>query len=191
MKLMKYIHFLDSISYITCFDESNVNVVQEKANNLCWRLFWNYIRHSKFKTEIEQFENNLDWIWVAKSIKQLEQIVQTLMDQNPSFKNKKMVLYHSIVNDDNPWALKRKRYLNKDVAPLHQIDEEFNRAFSQLNSSSRLNKHFNLNAKRYEIDHLSQSNDGLSSQIWRQEENVKSVAEPFNLKNMLYSREKF
>ena len=111
------------------------------------------------------------------------------MDQNPSFKNKKMVLYHSIVNDDNLQNLKRKRYLNKDDAPLPQINEEFDRAFTQFDSLKQLNKHVNLNAKRYEIDDLSQSNDEMSSQIWKQEENSKRISEPFNLKN-LYSNEK-
>ena len=111
------------------------------------------------------------------------------MDQNPNFKNKKMVLYHSIVNDDNLQNFKRKRYLNKDDAPLPKINEEFDKAFTQFDSLKQLNKHANLNAKRYEIDDLSQSNDEINSQIWKQEENSKRISEPFNLKN-LYSNEK-
>ena len=78
-----------------------VNLGQNKK---WWKAIWGYERHKQLNRDISEVESGLDWIWVSKSIVQLKEAVQALIDEHPKFWGNKIQSYHSIRHDDSAIA---------------------------------------------------------------------------------------
>ena len=86
---------------MTCFDDASLDVEVVLVNSMLSRLCCNYKRNKDFQKEIEDFDYSLDCIWISKSIKQLKDITEEIMQQIPKFEDRRLPSCHSVIKDDN------------------------------------------------------------------------------------------
>ena len=86
---------------MTCFDDASLGVEVVLVNSMFSRLFCSYKRNKDFQKEIEDFDYSLDCIWISKSIKQLKDITEEIMQQIPKFEDRHLPSCHSVIKDDN------------------------------------------------------------------------------------------
>lgn len=53
-------------------------------------------RHKQFNDESEKFDLSLDWVWISKSIGQLKEAIQMIMNETPKFKGNKIPSWYSV-----------------------------------------------------------------------------------------------
>ena len=58
-------------------------------------------RHKEFKREAEEFDYYLDWVYISKSIAQLNEIVKILAEESPILNEDHISIWHSIIADEN------------------------------------------------------------------------------------------
>ena len=86
---------------MTCFDDASLGVEVVLVNSMLSRLCCSYKRNKDFQKEIEDFDYSLDCIWISKSIKQLKDITEEIMQQIPKFEDRHLPSCHSVIKDDN------------------------------------------------------------------------------------------
>ena len=87
--------------YTTCFDDASINGVTVLVNSMFSRLCCNYKRNKEFQQEVEEFDYSLDCIWISKSIKQLKDVTEEIMQQIPQLEGRRLPSYHSVIKEDN------------------------------------------------------------------------------------------
>ena len=109
---------------MTCFDDANFGVEVVLVNSMLSRLCCSYKRNKDFQKEIEDFDYSLDCIWISKSIKQLKDITEEIMQQIPKFEDRRLPSCHSVIKDDNHSVNDRSHnYWMNSVVPMIQIEK--------------------------------------------------------------------
>ena len=75
---------------MTCFDDASLSGAIVLANSIFSRLCCSFKRNKDLQKDIEDFDYSLDCIWISKSIKQLKDATEEIMQQIPKFKNKSL-----------------------------------------------------------------------------------------------------
>ena len=110
---------------MTCFDDASISVETAQVNSIFSRLCCNYKRNKDLQKDIEDFDYSLDCIWISKSIKQLKDVTEEIMQQIPKFEGKRLPSCHSVIKDKNHSVNDRSHnYSINSVAPMISIKEE-------------------------------------------------------------------
>ena len=110
---------------MTCFDDESLSGAIVLANSMFSKLCCSYKRNKDLQKDIEDFDYSLDCIWISKSIKQLKDVTDEIMQQIPKFEGKRLPSCHSIIKDKNHSVNDRSHnYSINSVAPMISIREE-------------------------------------------------------------------
>ena len=99
--ILKNIATPSLIFSMTCFDDASLGVEVVLVNSMLSRLCCSYKRNKDFQKEIEDSDYSLDCIWISKSIKQLKDVTEEIMQQIPKFEDRHLPSCHSVIKDDN------------------------------------------------------------------------------------------
>ena len=133
---------------MTCFDDAKSGAEIAQANSMLSRLCCNYKRNKDFQREIENFDYSLDCVWISKSIKQLRDVTEEIMQQIPKLEGRHIPSCHSVIKDNDQSINDRSHnYSINSVVPMINIEKrkKFNGKLLDL-SSEKINTPDDMNS---------------------------------------------